>query len=243
MIAAAKFVELVVAVVTFVTRLCVINAELTKQLADLRRKRPKSETLARLERQLLLPHPEFGVIVRPPRKKSNDKDGNEKKKPSGKGGGRGRAADYLERVEVENRVPPTERICPVCGTEMKTVGHSRCEIIDVVAAKVFVQVRLDERVACPKDDAIVSAKAPPAIVERGKLSDRLLVEALADKYLEHMPIERQCSRYERYGVTISPSTLGRGVCAAIDLLAPVARLIQTQTRGPGLLGTDATLIR
>jgi hypothetical protein len=57
-----------------------------------------------------------------------------------------------------------------------------------------------------------------------------------------MPIERQCSRYERYGVTIAPSTLGRGVCAAIDLLAPVARLIQTQTRGPGLLGTDATLI-
>jgi len=57
-----------------------------------------------------------------------------------------------------------------------------------------------------------------------------------------VPVERQCSRLERYGVHIAPSTLGRGVCATIDLLAPVARLIQTQTRGPALLGTDATLI-
>jgi len=38
------------------------------------------------------------------------------------------------------------------------------------------------------------------IVERGRLGDELLVEALCDKYLEHMPIERQCTRFARYGV-------------------------------------------
>lgn len=37
-----------------------------------------------------------------------------------------------------------------------------------------------------------------------------------------------------------PQTLGRSVAAAVDLLAPVARLVAEQTRGPGLLGTDAT---
>jgi len=101
-------------------------------------------------------------------------------------------------------------------------------------------VCLDERGACPKDDTIVSAPTPPAIVERGKLGDELLVESLCDKYLEHMPIERQCTRFARYGVHIAPATLGRGVSATIDLLGPVARLIEEQTRGPGLLGTDAT---
>jgi transposase len=39
---------------------------------------------------------------------------------------------------------------------------------------------------------------------------------------------------------VAPQTLGRSVASAIDLLAPVARLIQEQTRAPGLLGTDAT---
>jgi hypothetical protein len=81
---------------------------------------------------------------------------------------------------------------------------------------------------------------PPSIVERGKLGDTLIVEALADKYIEHQPIERQCRRFAYVDVAIAPQTLGRGVGAAIDLLMPVARLIHEQTRAPGMLATDAT---
>ncbi len=132
------------------------------------------------------------------------------------------------------------RICPLCGAEMTTVAHSVCEVLDVIPARLIVIARKDETVACPKDNTIVSAPVPPAIVERGKLGDTLLVESLADKYLEHQPIERQCARYARGGAPIAPQTLARGVNAAIDLLAPVADLIEEQTRGPGLLGTDAT---
>jgi transposase len=123
---------------------------------------------------------------------------------------------------------------------MTTVGHERCETLEIQPAKVFVKVRVDETVACPNDDTIVSAPVPAAIVERGKLGDTLIVEATADKYLEHMPIERQCSRLERYGVEIAPQTLRRSVAVHLDLLMPVARLIHEQTRAPGLLGTDAT---
>ncbi len=94
----------------------------------------------------------------------------------------------------------------------------------------------------PNDDTIVSAPVPPQIVERGKLGDTLLVEAVADKYLEHMPIERQCTRFARAGIDVAPQTLGRGVCATIDLLEPVAKAIEEQTRAPGLLGTDASAI-
>jgi transposase len=123
---------------------------------------------------------------------------------------------------------------------MTTVGHSTCEKLDVVPARIVVVERLDERVACPLDDTIVSAPTPPAIVVGGKLGDTLLVEALCDKYIEHQPVERQATRWARAGVDIAPQTLGRGVAATIDLVRPVARLIEEQTRGPGLLGTDAT---
>lgn len=61
-----------------------------------------------------------------------------------------------------------------------------------------------------------------------------------DKFLDHLPIERQCRRFARAGVRIAPQTLGRSVAAHIDLLVPLARLISEQTRAPGLLGTDAT---
>src|SRR5580658_5982027 len=55
MVRTLKFVELVAAVLALVTRMRDINAELLRQLTHLRRKRPRSETLERLERQLVLP--------------------------------------------------------------------------------------------------------------------------------------------------------------------------------------------
>jgi hypothetical protein len=48
---------------------------------------------------------------------------------------------------------------------MKTLGHETCEIIEIQPARIYVIERKDERVACPYDDTIVSAKAPPQIVE------------------------------------------------------------------------------
>jgi transposase len=229
MIKTLQFVELVAALLAFFGRMRDANTELLRQLAHLRRKRPRSETLARLERQLVLP---FIVVVKAVPKK--------KRAPGS--GGRHTPPARLPRTEQINAVPPEMRVCPLCGAEMTTVGHSRCEYIDVVPAKYFVSVRKDETVACPKDNTIVSAPVPPAIVERGTLGDTLIVESLADKFLEYQPIERQCARFARIGVPIAPQTLARSVNAAIDLLAPVAKMIEAQTRAPGLLGTDATSI-
>jgi transposase len=239
MIRTLRFAELVVAVIAFIARMCEVNRELTKKLAELRRRQPQSETLERLQRQLLLP---LGVLVAVPQEPPAAELESARPRRSRKGRHPGRAAfpAWLPRVEVENPVPPERRICPACGAQMTTVDHSRCEVLNVIPARVVVEVRLDERVACPKDDRIASAPTPPTIVERGKLGDTLIVEATCDKYLEHTPVERQCTRFAREGVEVAPQTLGRGVAAHIDLLRPVARLIEEQTRAPGLLGTDAT---
>ena len=65
MIAALRFADLVTAVVALLGRMRDINTELVSQLAHLRRKRPRSEALRRLERQLVLPL--AGIVVTPPR--------------------------------------------------------------------------------------------------------------------------------------------------------------------------------
>jgi transposase len=241
MLAAMKFVELVVAIVGLIGRMRDINLELTKRLAHLTRKRPRSETLDRLQRQLSLPL--TGLVV--PGSKPAPAAGAQHPpgaKRQHSGGGRGKFPAWLPRIEVLNPVPPPLPICPLCGGEMETVGHSTCETINIIPARLFIERRVDETVACPVDDSIVSAPPPPAIVERGKLGDTLIVEVTCDKYIEHLPIERQCLRFERAGIEIAPQTLGRSVSAHIDLLQPVAHLIAQQTRAPGYLGTDASAI-
>jgi transposase len=238
MIAALRFVELVVAVLALIGRMRDINTELVRQVTHLRRRRPQSETLERLERQLILPG--IKVVLATPGKPAMEGEADRKQRRHGKHPGRSAPPAHLPRITVPNPVPPHLRRCPRCGAEMTTVGHSTCLRLNVVPARIVVEERIDETVACPNDDTIVSAPAPPQIVEGGKLADTLIVESLCDKYIEHQPIERQCTRFVRAGVPIATQTLGRAVATAIDLLAPVAKAIEEQTRGPGLLGTDAT---
>jgi transposase len=250
MIKSLRFGELVVAVVAFVVRMRDLNTELTKRLGDLRRGRPRSETLRRVQNQLSLT---FAAVIPVVYEEDEEEPSSTSADATSPGGGppkekkkrpahRGRPAlpDHLERVTESNDVPADMRQCPLCGAQMKRVSHSICEILDVRPAELIVRRRFDERVACRNDDTIVSAPKPPQLVERGKLGTTLIVESLADKYLEHQPIERQCLRWSRTGVDIAPQTLGRSVAAAIDALSPIARAIQKLTSGPGLLATDAT---
>lgn len=83
MIAAMKFVEMVKAIVALISRMGDINAELVKQLAHLRRKRPRTESLDRLERQLVLPLVGILSPTAPAKMRSEDK---RKTKKSRKGG-------------------------------------------------------------------------------------------------------------------------------------------------------------
>ena len=192
MITTLRFVEMVTAIVALIGRMRDLNTELVAQLAHLRRARPRSESLYRLERQLVLPLD--GLLV-PRAAKPNDDtpSDDEKKKRRGRHPGRNAPPAHLPRVPVFNRVPPELRVCPQCGATMTPVSHSSCLVLNVIPARVFVEERLDETVACPNDDTIVSASPPPQIVERGKLADALIVEAVCDKYLEHQPVERQCT--------------------------------------------------
>lgn len=233
MVLAARFLELIKAVLVLFTRMREINLDLTRKIAHLKRRRPPSEKLVRIGRQLSL----FGEPTKE-KAKRGPKSGDRSNHP-----GRGELPSRLPRVPLENPVPADQRICPTCGGEMTSLGfHLGCEYLDVIPAQLVVTQRMDETVACSRDDTIVKAEPWPRIVDGGKLGDTLIVEALADKYIEHAPIERQVMGYARKGVDIAAQTLGRSVSAAIDLLQPIAREIQACTRGAGILATDASAI-
>jgi transposase len=232
MITALRFGELMAAIIYLITRMRDINLALMTQLVQLRRARPRSETMRRVDAQMSLSFVLEGLKPNtPPKPKQSRK---------GKHPGRAALPAHLRRIDVPNPVPPELRVCPLCGSEMKTVGHEVCERLEIRPAELYVLRRLDETVSCPHDNAIVSAPPPPQIVERGKLGDTLIVEAVADKYLEHLPTERQSRRFHRSGVDVPPQTLGRSIAACIDLLCPLAREIHKLTLLEELLGTDAT---
>jgi len=92
-----------------------INTELTKRLAQLTRKRPRSETLERVERQLVLPL--MGLVAG---KGQSAPKGERKARREGSkaGGGRNGFPANMPRVPVPNPVRADQRICPLCGIEL-----------------------------------------------------------------------------------------------------------------------------
>jgi transposase len=242
MIKSLRFIELVAAVIALIARMRDINSDAMKQLANLRKKRPRSETLKRLTSQLAFAFASVAAQT-PKLKPEGDTPPKPKKSRKGRHPGRAPLPAHLERIRVLNAVPPELRICPKCGLEMGTVAHSICETLDIIPARLVVTQRFDETVACAKDDTIVSAPPPAQIVERGKLGTTLIVEALADKFTCHQPIERQCLEFVRAGVDVAPQTLGASVGAAIDLVQPIAKCISDRTREPGLLAMDGSGIQ
>src|SRR4051794_17555039 len=158
MVKAMRLVELVLAVVALVTRMRDINTDLTKRIGDLRRKRPRSETLGRVERQLGFMFAAIADATKraassasPPSSDGPASGDRRKKSRRGRHAGRSALPAHLERVPEANPVPVEMRVCPNCGSTMTTVGHSMCEILDVRPAQLFVRQRYDERVACPVD--------------------------------------------------------------------------------------------
>ncbi|MBK6529898.1 MAG: transposase [Deltaproteobacteria bacterium] len=126
---------------------------------------------------------------------------------------------------------------------MTTLGRRCVETWEVIPGKVVRHRRWDETVACPRCDRIVCAKAPPSVLDGGKLGPVLVTEALCNKVLNGMPIERQARDFQRQGVPIAASTLGRSVAAVLALLVPVARRILVRIKDSERVQLDATGLR
>jgi hypothetical protein len=110
MIAALRFVDLVAAILALITRMRDLNTGLAAQLAQLRRKRPRSEILRRLEGQLVLPLDGLTVPVAKPK---DDSTSDEKKKRRGP-------------TLAAGRRPPICRACPYSIASRQSSAPVRC---------------------------------------------------------------------------------------------------------------------
>lgn len=77
------------------------------------------------------------------------------------------------------------------------------------------------KLTCRCCDTIVKAPAPSRPIPRSYAGPGLLSHVMVSKYLDHLPIYRQCQIYARQDVVLSDSTLGDWVGGVHDLLDPL----------------------
>lgn len=240
------FTALVVVVLQVIRALFAQNTQLRERILG-RRLKPPSERLSVVKRQLAFTFvvPANDVAPSPNATPSPDpaiaKPAGEKRPRAGRT--RKPLPKNIAVIEVPNNVPAEERTCGTCDVPMKTIAHRAVDVFELIPPQLIVQRRVDETIACPLCDAIVCAKAPPSLLDGGLLGPKLVTEALANKVLDGMPVERQARHFQREGVPLSASTLGRSIGSLLDLLVPIACRITARMKQSERVQLDSTGLR
>jgi transposase len=157
--------------------------------------------------------------------------------------GREELPAHLPRVEEIIACKEEDCRCRQCGAERKVIGYESCEELDVKPAEYYVRVIKREKRACAACEELgVSTAATPAkIIEKGKASDRMVVDVILKKYADHMPLYRQCAILEREaGITLKRMTLCGWVMAAGGFLEAISRQMRAELLCGSYIQADET---
>jgi transposase len=151
----------------------------------------------------------------------------------------------LPRVERRIACTPEQCACKACGKPTVVIGYDESEQLDVEPAKYFVLVTKREKRACRAcgGNGVAAAPAPARIVEKSLVSDRVVIDALVEKYCDHLPLYRQSAILEREtGVEIGRATMDGWVMRVGELLMPMAEVMRRELVGGSYIQADETTV-
>ena len=165
------------------------------------------------------------------------------KKPRQKHPGRQELPADLPRRERVIAWAPEQCTCKACGKPMVVIGYEQSEQLDVEPAQYFVLVTKREKRACKScgEGGVAAAPAPARIIEKGLVSDRVVIDTVVAKYSDHLPLYRQSAILEREaGLEISRATLDGWVMGVGGLLLPVAGVMRRELVSGSYIQADET---
>ena len=230
------------------SRLKIQALEERLRLEMIRKYGPKSETLN--DAQLLLLELEPGVSAAEVEAESEREPLppvsplKAKSRTTGGHPGRQELPASLPRVERVIACTPEQCVCKSCGRDTVVIGYEQSEQLDVKPAEYIVVVTKREKRACKGcAEGVSTAPLPERIIEKGLVSDQLVINTLVSKYSDHLPLYRQSAILERdAGVIISRATMDGWVMTVGGLLIPIAVAMGRELLAGGYIQADETTV-
>jgi transposase len=201
---------------------------------------PKSETLSDLQLKLLEEEP---GVTREEVEAEARRDPVTARTPRERQPHPGRKPLPETLPRVEEVIPCADPRCQSCGGETRVIGYDASEVLDREPAKWLVRVTKREKRACETCSRIQMPPVAARIVEKGLASDRVVIETVVAKYVDHLPLYRQEAMLEREaGVEIGRATLDGWVMRVGELLIPVVEAMRRDLLGASYLQADETIV-
>ncbi len=164
--------------------------------------------------------------------------------------GRNAFPEHLPR-EVTILTPEAVEANP---EDFSKIGQEVTETLDYIPGKVIVKQYIREKyVATPKKNqsnteggvtGVLIAPMPDRVLPKGILEAGFMARIAVDKFVDHLPIDRQTKRWQReFGVTISGSTLVGSLAAVCDLMLPMYEKLTEQVFDCAYLQADESTMK
>ncbi|MBL4708285.1 MAG: IS66 family transposase [Flavobacteriales bacterium] len=158
-------------------------------------------------------------------------------------GGRKPLPKELPRKEIIHDIPEDQKICS-CGHPLHKIGQETSEQLEVIPAKVVVHRHTRLRYGCNAcQDTVLIAKGTAQPIPKSMSSASLLAHIMVAKYDDHLPLYRQSEIWQRAGVDLDRSTLGRWVIKCGKLLEPLVEKMHERMLADGYLQADETSVQ
>lgn len=148
----------------------------------------------------------------------------------------------LERVTRTYEHDTADRVCPQCGDPLKAFP-GQCEtseMVDIVEVKYELVTVQRQKYVCRCGACVETAPGPDRAVDGGRYSLEFGVKVALDKYLHHLPLERQVRMMAQSGLEVTSQTLWDIVWSMSRLAKPTYDAIYEHILSQDIIGLDQT---
>jgi transposase len=173
----------------------------------------------------------------------HDDGGRDERKPRDKQPGHGPTEQLaLERVILHCELDGADRPCGHCGGRLEPLKGQveASEMIDVVELKYQLVEVKRQKYVCKCGGTVETAPGPERAMDGGRYSLRFAMKVAFDKYVAHLPLERQVRLMAHAGLNVTSQTLWDQCWAATRLLEPTYNAIFQKLRAGPVIGLDQT---
>ncbi len=148
----------------------------------------------------------------------------------------------LPRVTQRFELDDADRACPSCGGELAQMGgqFETSEMIDVVEIQYRVVQVEQQKYVCRCGGCVETAPGPDRALAGSRYSLAFAIKVVLDKYLDHIPLERQVRILARHELVVTSQTLWDLALAVARRLRLVDEAIAQHVLAQPVIGLDQT---
>jgi len=155
----------------------------------------------------------------------------------------------LPRKVVTIDVPVDKQVCDCCQSSLHKIGESRSEKLEFVPAHIKVIETIRPKYACKECEKtgvanhIKTAPMPPTPIPKGIATASLLSQLITAKYQYGLPLYRQESMFNDYGISLSRQTMSDWLMRCSELLMPLYDVFKSELLAQAVIHADETPVK